>query len=48
MKKFIVMNIDIQGKKREGEPPRVPKRYEVALQGCSSRTKGMGRVQGYT
>jgi len=25
MKKFIVMNIDIQGKKREGEPPEYPK-----------------------
>ena len=25
MKKYIVMNIDIQGKKREGEPPEYPK-----------------------
>jgi hypothetical protein len=25
MKKFIVMNIDIQGNRREGEPPEYPK-----------------------
>jgi len=25
MKKFIVMNMDIQGKKRQGEPPEYPK-----------------------
>ena len=25
MKRFVVMNIDIQGKRKEGEPPQYPK-----------------------